>query len=355
MGAAPCTTKWTPIHHPDQQATLQALLADPSLAYINLHTTVNTGGAVRAQLRRTDSMSFDVTLLPSNEVPAITGLNARAWARFTAHTLRNSDGWAVAALTVFDANHEFPGSTQFTGMHLHNNTAGDNAGVVIDSRLAAANQPASATGIGNIYRAVQQTTSAALGHVSGVGSDPAGYYYNLHTTTNTGGAVRAQLSATLTAPVVTDLYPANSNIESDTVAPLGLMTLYGTNLFPATANSDSFEGTAPLMLNGVKVTVGGRSAALLTLGRDPHDYIVAPGACGRRDRQSTGGGGARRRSQRADDCASRRCSAGSVLRRDCSHRIQGCRHVVDSSRVACFRWRADCDPRDRHGPDVARA
>ncbi len=259
----------------NQQLTLQALFGDPSLAYINLHTTVNTGGAVRAQLRRTDSMSFDVTLLPSNEVPPIAGLDARGWARFTAHTLRNSDGWAVAALTIFDVNHEFPGSTQFTGMHLHNGRAGANSGVVIDSRLAAANQPASATGIGNIYRSVQQTTSGALGHVNGVGSDPAGYYYNLHTSTNPSGAVRAQLSATLTVPVVTDVYPANSNIESDTVAPLGLMTLYGTNLFPATANSDSFEGAAPLMLNGVKVTVGGRSAALLTLGRDPHDYIVA--------------------------------------------------------------------------------
>ncbi|NWF84015.1 MAG: CHRD domain-containing protein [Bryobacteraceae bacterium] len=258
-----------------QQATLQALLADPSLAYINLHTQANPGGAIRAQLHRTDSMSFDVSASPANEVPAITGLDAKGWARFTAHSLRNNEGWAVAAFTVFDVNHEFPENTQFTGMHLHNAPAGSNGGVVIDSRLAAANQPASASGRGNIYRAVIQTTSLALGHVNGVGSNPADYYFNLHTTSNPSGAVRAQLRAPLAAPSIIDVYPANSYIASESVAPLGLMTIYGKNLFPATAGSDSFESAAPLSINGVKVTVGGRSAALLTLGRDPNDYIVA--------------------------------------------------------------------------------
>jgi uncharacterized protein (TIGR03437 family) len=261
--------------NPNQQLTLQALFSEPSLTYLNLHTQANPGGAIRAQLRRTDSMSFDVTALPSNEVPAIAGLNARAWARFTAHSLRNNEGWTVAAFTVFDVNHEFPGQTQFTGMHLHNAPAGANGGVVIDSRLGSANQPASATGVGNIYRAVLQATSAAIGHVNGVASNPADYYFNLHTTVNPGGAVRSQLSAPLEAPVVSDVYPANSNIASENVAPLGLMTIYGRNLFAATAGTDSFESAAPLMLNGVKVTVGGRAAALLTLGRDPNDYIVA--------------------------------------------------------------------------------
>lgn len=258
-----------------QQAALQALLSDPSLTYLNLHTQANPGGAVRAQLRRTDSMSFDVSASPANEVPAIQGLDARAWARFTAHSLRNNEGWTVAALTIFDVNHEFPENTQFTGMHLHNAPAGSNSGVVIDSRLAAANQPASASGMGNIYRAVIQTTPASIGHVNGVGANPADYYFNLHTTTNPSGAVRAQLSGPLTAPSVIDVYPANSYIASDSVAPLGLMTIYGKNLFPATAGSDSFESAAPLSINGVRVTVGGRSAAILTLGRDPNDYIVA--------------------------------------------------------------------------------
>lgn len=257
------------------QLTLQALFAEPSLTYINLHTQANPGGAVRAQLRRTDSMKFDVTALPGNEVPPITNLNARAWARFTAHTIRNNEGWAVGAFTVFDVNHEFPGETQFTGMHLHNAPAGSNGGVVIDSRLAAANQPASPNGVGNIYRAVLQTTPAALGHVNGVAANPADYYFNLHTTVNPAGAVRAQLSGPVAAPVIIDAYPANSNTASETVAPLGLMTVYGRNLFAATANPDSFESAAPTMLNGVKVTVGGRDAAILTLGRDPNDFIVA--------------------------------------------------------------------------------
>lgn len=259
----------------NQQLTLQALLSDPSLAYINLHTQANPTGAVRAQLRRTDSMSFDVAASPDNEVPAIAGLSARAWGRFTAHSLRNNEGWTVAAFTLFDTNHEFPENTQFTGMHLHNAPAGSIGGVVIDSRLAAANQPVSASGMGNIYRGVIQTAPASIGHVNGVGANPSEYYFNLHTAVNPTGAVRAQLGGLPAAPVVTDVYPANSYIASETVAPLGLMTLYGTSLFPATAGSDSFEGAAPLSINGVTVKVGGRSAAILTLGRDPNDFIVA--------------------------------------------------------------------------------
>lgn len=259
----------------NQQLTVQQLFGDPALTYLNLHTQANPGGAVRAQLRRTDSMSFDISASPANEVPPVTGSDAKAWARFTAHSLRNNEGWTVAAMTVFDVNHEFPENTQFTGMHLHNAPAGSNGGVVIDSRLAAANQPASDSGRGNIYRAVIQAAAASIGHVNGVGANPADYYFNLHTTTNPAGAVRAQLSGPLAAPSVIDVYPANSYIASDSVAPLGLMTIYGKSLFPATASSDSFESAAPLSINGVKVTVGGRSAAILTLGRDPNDYIVA--------------------------------------------------------------------------------
>lgn len=58
--------------------TLEGLFRNPAGFYLNLHTTVKLGGVIRAQLRPTTRIAFPGTLLPSNEVPPVTGLNASA-------------------------------------------------------------------------------------------------------------------------------------------------------------------------------------------------------------------------------------------------------------------------------------
>src|SRR5687767_15601629 len=47
-------------------ATLYAVMQNPESQYINLHTTVYPGGAIRGQLRSTDMMRFPVRMLTSN-------------------------------------------------------------------------------------------------------------------------------------------------------------------------------------------------------------------------------------------------------------------------------------------------
>ena len=91
-----------------QAQALAALLANPADLYINLHTTQFPGGAIRAQLRRTDRMTFDVTMLTSNEVPPITGLDASALARFVAYTIRHEDGNVLAGAAEFDVELPLP-------------------------------------------------------------------------------------------------------------------------------------------------------------------------------------------------------------------------------------------------------
>ncbi len=261
-------------------AALYGLFARPAAYYMNLHTTANPAGAIRGQMRNTDKSTFQVTMLPGNEVPPVVGLDARAQAEFTLHTLRNNEGHVLAGMTIFDVNYRFPGETQFTGLHIHDGVAGVNGPVTLDSGLSRTNEPLSAMGAGNIYRWRTQDSPAAFRTMNSVVIYPERHYINLHTTVNAPGAVRAQLmDASSVRPEISAILSGVSHPDFRTGAPLGLITIFGENLFRVPADSGSFEAAAPLMLNGTTVTIGGMEAAIVTLGREasfiPTDYIVA--------------------------------------------------------------------------------
>ena len=54
-----------------QLAALTGLVATPHLYYINLHTSDNPGGEIRGQCT-SETFFYKATMLPSNEVPAMT-------------------------------------------------------------------------------------------------------------------------------------------------------------------------------------------------------------------------------------------------------------------------------------------
>lgn len=270
---------------PASVAALYGLFTRPAAYYMNLHTQANPPGAIRGQMRNTDKATFQITALPGNEVPPVTGLDARAEAAFTIHTLRNNEGHVLAGVTIFDVNFRFPGEVQFTGLHIHDNVAGANGPVTLDSGLSRTNEPLSASGFGNIYRWRTQDSNTAFQSMNSVVIYPERHYLNLHTTVNAPGAVRGQLAAASNVrPEVTAVLSGVSDPDLRRGAPLGLITIFGRNLFLVPSDSGSFESAAPLALNGTTVTVGGREAALLTLGRDttfnPTDYIVAQAPAG---------------------------------------------------------------------------
>jgi len=147
--------------------TMSALFDNPAGTYINLHTTVNPGGAIRAPLHRTDHAVLQVTMTPQEEVatPAVS-VNASTPAAIHVYALRNQDGSAPVGAVVFDANPRFPANTTITAMHIHDEVAGKNGAVTIDSGISG--QPllidAAATA-GNIWSWVtvsRQTTVDSL-------------------------------------------------------------------------------------------------------------------------------------------------------------------------------------------------
>ncbi len=77
----------------------------PDLFYVNMHTTAFPGGLIRGQLREAETRRFDLTMLPSSEVPPITGLAATAVSNVQAFAARGATGSFNAALVVFDVAH----------------------------------------------------------------------------------------------------------------------------------------------------------------------------------------------------------------------------------------------------------
>ncbi len=271
--------------NPAAVAALYGLFTRPHAYYMNLHTQANPAGVMRGQMRTTDSATFQLTMRPDNEVPPVAGLDAMAYAAFTLHTLRNNEGHVIAGVTIFDVNYRFPGEVQFTGLHIHDNVAGANGPVTLDSGLSRTNIPLSETGFGNIHRWRTQDSNVAFQSMNSVVIFPERHYMNLHTTVNAPGAVRAQLvDAHQAMPEVTAVLSGISHPDFQTLGPLGLFTVFGSDLFGVPGDSRSFEGAVPGMLNGTTVMVGNQMAAILTLGRDesfqPTDYIMAQAPAG---------------------------------------------------------------------------
>jgi uncharacterized protein (TIGR03437 family) len=264
-----------------QVATVNDLLIDDTEPfYVNLHTQANPGGSIRGQLREPAVSTFQVSMNPSQEVPPITGLDASALAAFTVYSLRNNAGQIEAAAAAFDVNFRFPGETFFTGLHIHDGLAGVNGGVSIDSTITGAARVESASGFGNIYRLVPLNTAAAIAASNSITATPERHYLNLHTTVNAGGAVRGQVAgAAPPAPVILDIISAVSDPALRRSAPLGLITIFGQNLVRVPSDLGGIDTRVPPTINGVRVNVGDRPAAILQLGSTPGavppDYVLA--------------------------------------------------------------------------------
>lgn len=249
-----------------QVLTFTNLLYNPAGDYINVHTNTNPGGVMRAQLRPTDSMSFPVIMDSANEPAA--NVKATAPAVVTLHTLRNEDGSVAAGTVFFDVDFRFPGAAQFTGLHIHDAGKGVNGSISIPMVPTYDAAFSTDTGFGNYFNWTQAIPNVAA--LSDVVHNPENHYVNLHTTIDGGGAVRAQLAPVVSSPpVLGAVIAANLDKTATTVAPGGLITIFGTNLVKVATDLSGWAGkTLPASLNGASMTIGGKSAPL---------YYVSPG------------------------------------------------------------------------------
>jgi uncharacterized protein (TIGR03437 family) len=263
VAMSPLDTSWATAGINGELNTVNSLFATPANQYINAHTDKFGGGVMRDQMRNTERNIFQVTMLPANEVPPIAGLTATGPTRIPVYVLRNPDGSVAAGAVLFDVNPRgFPAPTTFTGLHIHEGAAGASAAVVFPSGVdGTANKVVSDTGNGNIFRLVNVSSAAAIASLNRFMQNPNGFYVNLHTTVNPGGAIREQLMPALAKPAISYV---SSGVT--TAAPGAIMSVVGTSLSPLASGVDMAQFTAlPSTMDGVTVTVGGVKAAIYTV------------------------------------------------------------------------------------------
>jgi hypothetical protein len=145
---------------------------------------------------------FTAILLPSNEVPAIPSTSPDSAASGTMQLKMTVT--RDAANTITGATYDFtvhmtgfPSDTTLTGAHIHNGPANVNMPVVVGLPLTATDVAVvTGTGQGTITKTGLSSTSATVSAAQvaqGIFNNPAGNYFNVHTSRNTGGAIRGQL------------------------------------------------------------------------------------------------------------------------------------------------------------------
>lgn len=141
--------------------------------------------------------TFVADLKSTNEVPAISNAEASCTGKgtFVLNTTKDSTGKITAATADFDLSVSgCPANTAITLFHIHKAAAGANGSPVVTGKGDAASPIALTTGAttSNVTRIAITVDPTVAGEIIGA---PAGYYFNVHSTTNGGGVVRGQLAA----------------------------------------------------------------------------------------------------------------------------------------------------------------
>lgn len=140
-----------------------------------------------------DTIVFRATLSSANEVPPITNAEAGAGgvANITFHPTRDGGGNITGGTFDFEVSlQNFPANTPLTAAHIHTGGAGSNGGIVVNTGLASG-QVTLANGSGGFTRTDASPQSPDIARQ--IVDNPAGFYFNVHTQLNPGGAVRGQL------------------------------------------------------------------------------------------------------------------------------------------------------------------
>ena len=158
-----------------------------ALAVAAAVSLVLIGGAAGKSPKLSATPVFKLSLKPSQEVPRIQGLRANGVGSLTFDLVRDSSGAITSGEAIFYVNYSFPGTVNITGLHVHKEKKGVNGPIVIDSGLTTFTD---ADGQGNVTTVVASVDPALL---QAILKSPRDYYVNLHTSVNTGGAMRDQL------------------------------------------------------------------------------------------------------------------------------------------------------------------
>jgi hypothetical protein len=138
---------------------------------------------------------FTAALNAANEAPPVTNADATATgtATITFHLTKDAAGNITAATADFVAPVQgFPAGTTITAAHIHTGAAGVGGGVLWGTGVVAGDVPLT-NGAGTLSKSAVSFTGADISQVQAIINNPAGFYFNIHTSLNTGGAIRGQL------------------------------------------------------------------------------------------------------------------------------------------------------------------
>ena len=141
-----------------------------------------------------NTINFTAALNPANEVPPVTNADASGSGSgtFKLDLTRDSAGTITAAKAtfVFTLN-GFPAGTNVILGHIHTGGPGVTGSPIVNTGITAANPVVLANGSVSNHTIANIDVTPANAQL--IIDNPNGFYYNLHTTLNPGGAARAQL------------------------------------------------------------------------------------------------------------------------------------------------------------------
>jgi hypothetical protein len=165
----------------------------PALAAVLALFAAGCGSSSSSAPTSESKPTFSVTLLPANETPPITNAESTGTgsATITFDVTKDLSGNVTAATVTFVANvSNFPATTVLTVAHIHEGAFGVGPGAIRITAVGQAGTVALQNGAGT-FTAVANNQDPAT--VQAILNNPAGYYFNIHTSLNPGGVMRGQL------------------------------------------------------------------------------------------------------------------------------------------------------------------
>jgi hypothetical protein len=159
-------------------ATLNGLMTDPSLYYVNLHTSDHPGGAIRGQLQRAEVVHLMGMMSPANETPPIDS-QASGIGHVVAVATRDASGAITSGQVTLACSYNILNATTVTGFHIHEGLAGAQGSVTLNA--IPANFPtfqSAATGTVRYTFEVNMTNANQVRTLTNLFTNPRNYYIN---------------------------------------------------------------------------------------------------------------------------------------------------------------------------------
>lgn len=141
-----------------------------------------------------NTIVFTANMTGAQEVPPATGTeaNATGTATITFNLTRDSAGAITAATANITSNvANMPSGSTLILAHIHTGAAGTTGPPIVNTGLSAAT--AVTVGGNGTATLTFSNLTVSVADANNIIGNPAGFYFNVHSTMNPGGVVRGQL------------------------------------------------------------------------------------------------------------------------------------------------------------------